>query len=94
MSTFNVKYNLVLKYKNSWQRHTSFEEDNAFRDPAQASKYNDPRLIMQDDTRIEFNYKPLLECTQRLVYQPCYVGNYTKGEAHLQCCGWCGSWDL
>ena len=64
------------------------------RDPVWTSKYGDARLIMWDDTNIDFNYKPSLAHIQRLAYSSYYGGNCAKGGVHLQFCGWLGVWDL
>ena len=76
---FDRKTYLSLKCKHSWPRHASFEEDKYLRDPMWTSKHGDVRLIMWDDTNIDFKFKPSLVHIQRLTCSSYYGGNCAKG---------------
>ena len=63
-----TKQNLCLTCKNSWPIHASFEEDLKLRDPVWTQKISNARLIMWDDTNLDFNHKTSLAKTQRITH--------------------------
>ena len=55
---FDRKDFLCNKCKQSWPAYASYEEDKCLRNAIWTEKFGDIRLILWDNTNINFNYKP------------------------------------
>ena len=53
-------------------------------------KFKGQRVVMWDDTNINFVFKPSGADKQQLTYSSYYGGNFTKGGVFVQLCGWIG----
>ena len=91
---FDRKLNLVLACRNNWPTYAYYREDQEFTENKWKLKYGDTRVIMWDDTNVNFRFKPSTAHNQRLTYSSYYGGNCAKGGVHLQFCGWMGVYDL
>ena len=87
---FDKKLSLVLSCRASWPKYVSYEEDANFRNDEWDEKYEGKRVIMWDDTNIDFQFKPSDSEEQRITYSHYYGGNVGKGGVFLQLCGWIG----
>ena len=52
------------------------------------------RIIMWDNTNVDFMGKPTDADLQRLTYSLYYGRNVAKGGIFLELCGWLGGWEL
>ena len=91
---FDRKLNLVLACRNNWPTYAYYREDQEFTENKWKMKYGDTRVIMWDDTNVNFRFMPSTAHNQRLTYSSYYGGNCAKGGVHLQFCGWMGVYDL
>ena len=57
-------------------------------------KYNGKRVIMWDDTNVNFDFKPSGAYEQRVTYSSYYASNCAKGGVFLQLGGWMGVEEL
>jgi hypothetical protein len=91
---FDRKLNIVLACRQKWPTYAYYNEDKMFTDNKWILKYGDSRVIMWDDTNVNFTFMPSTAHNQRLTYSSYYGGNCAKGGVHLQFCGWMGVYDL
>jgi hypothetical protein len=57
-------------------------------------KYEGMRIVMWDDTNINFDFKPSGAYEQRVTYSSYYASNCAKGGVFLQLGGWMGVEEL
>ena len=69
----------MLSCRDSWPRYVSYEEDSILRNDEWNQKYDGKRVIMWDDTNINFQFKPSGADEQRITYSHYYGGNVGKG---------------
>ena len=76
---FHTKILKVLRYRDSWPTHASFDEDKNLRKPCWTEKYGDERFIEHDDTNIDFKFKPTATNAYHLTHSAYCGGNCVKG---------------
>ena len=57
-------------------------------------RYKNKRIIMWDNTNLDFKGKPTDTDLQRLTFSLYYNWNVAKGGLFLQLCGWLGAFEL
>ena len=87
---FKSKVSIALQCRERWPRFVSFDEDHTLMKQTWKDKYKDKRIIMWDDTNVNFCFMPSGADEQRLTYSMYYAGNCAKGGVFLQLCGWTG----
>ena len=87
---FLTKLGFIKTCRLSWPRYASYSEDFALMKNKWREKYKDVRLVMWDDTNVNFAFKPGDADAQRLTYSMYYSGNCAKAGVFLQLCGWMG----
>ncbi|HSN65142.1 MAG TPA: hypothetical protein VLS94_00795 [Fusibacter sp.] len=91
---FTTKLAAVKEAVSRWPRFLSHKEDMELRSGKWTSRYNNKRVIMWDNTNVNFYGKPTDAMLQRLTFSQYYNGNVAKGGVFLQLCGWLGGWEL
>jgi hypothetical protein len=94
LDVFNNKLSKVVRAVRSWPRFAFHEEDNQLRSPKWKERYANKRVIMWDNTNVNFQNKPSDAELQRLTFSQYYGGNVAEGGMFLQLCGWLGGWEL
>lgn len=87
---FKSKLKLVNLCRDRWPRYASYLEDFSLMKEKWATKYNEIRAIMWDDTNVNFAFKPSGAEAQKNSFSAYYGGNCAKGGVFLQLCGWMG----
>jgi hypothetical protein len=93
-SVFPSKLKKVRECQQKWPQFVTHEEDMELRSEKWKERYPDKRVIMWDNTNVDFQGKPSDADLQRLTHSQYYGGNVAKGAIFLQLCGWMGSWAL
>jgi hypothetical protein len=93
-SIFVRKLALVMRAIAAWPRYAYHEEDVQLRSAKRKERYKGKRIIMWDNTNVDFMGKPTDADLQRLTYSLYYGGNVAKGGIFLELCGWLGGWEL
>ena len=91
---FAQKLALVISAVDRWPRYAHHDEDVSLRPEKWRDRCKDKRVIMWDNTNVDFMGKPTDADLQRLTYSLYYGGNVAKGGVFLQLCGWLGGWEL
>lgn len=91
---FERKLSLVRCAVQAWPRFVFHSEDMKLHSQKWRNRYRDKRVIMWDNTNVDFLGKPSDPDLQRLTYLLYYGGNIAKGGIFLQLCGWLGGWEL
>jgi len=91
---FDIKMLQIYKCRESWPPFAFYEEDAKFRNNKWNDKFNGKRIIMWDNTNINFNFKPTASHVQRLTYSTYYGTNCAKGGVGKQLCAWQRGTDL
>jgi hypothetical protein len=91
---FDSKLAIHINCVMSWPRFVSYEEDKLYRKQKWSETYKQRRIIMWDNTNINFCFKPSSADVQRNTYSAYYAGNCAKGSVFIQPCGWMGTHDL
>ena len=84
----------VLICRKSWPKYARHEEDCKMRKDKWNAKYDGVRIVMWDDTNVNFDFKPSGAYEQRVTYSSYYAGNCAKGGVFLQLGGWLGVEEL
>ena len=87
---FLIKLDLIKSCQQSWPRYATYLEEVILMKEKWREKYKDVRLVMWDDTNVNFAFKPGDADAQCLTYSMYYSGNCAKGGVFLQLCGWMG----
>ena len=87
---FDSKLSIVISCRSSWPQFASYVEDSFLRKSKWNDKYEGKRVVMWDDTNIDFQFKPGGADEQRMTYSSYYGGNVGKGGIFLHLCGWLG----
>ena len=80
--------------REQWPTYASYKEDFTLMKSKWKDKFEGRRIVMWDDTNVNFAYMPSGADEQRLTYSVYYSGNCAKGGVFLQLCGWLGVEDL
>ena len=91
---FDKKLAMVRKAVHLWPRFASHDEDMQLRRQHWKERYKNARVIMWDNTNLNFMAKPEDAELQRLTFLLYYGANVAKGAIFLQLCGWLGGWEL
>ncbi|KAI2509492.1 hypothetical protein MHU86_4869 [Fragilaria crotonensis] len=91
---FDIKLSMVMRTVALWPRYAYHEEDVQLRSPDWKVRYNNKRIIMWDNTNLDFMGKPTDADLQRLTFSLYYSGNVAKGGVFLQLGGWLGAYEL
>ena len=78
----------------SWPKYCKHDKDTKMRKDAWNQKHNGTRVVMWDDTNVNFDFKPSDAYEQRVTYSSYYGGNCAKGGVFLQLGGWMGVQEL
>ena len=84
------KLDITISCRESWPRYATFNEDHQLMKEKWKKKYEGVRIVMWDDTNVNFAFQPGGADEQRLTYSMYYAGNCAKGGVFLQLCGWTG----
>ena len=84
----------VLICRKSWPKYARHEEDCKMRKDKWNGKYDGMRVVMWDDTNVNFDFKPSGAYEQRVTYSSYYAGNCAKGGVFVQLGGWLGVEEL
>jgi len=87
---FARKLAMVLSTVAAWPRYIYHDEDVKLRSSKWRERYKNKRIIMWDNTNVDFLGKPTDADLQRLTYSLYYGCNVAKGGIFLQLCGWLG----
>ena len=87
---FEHKIKMAKECRARWPRYVTYEEDHALAKKKWSDKFAGKRMVMWDDTNVNFTYQPSGASEQRLTYSQYYAGNCAKGGVFLQLCGWMG----
>ena len=90
---YDFKSAAVLRCRASLPIFSSFEEDEQCRVIMWTEKRGRVRLMMWDDTNVNFSYKPSLSHVQRLTYSPYCGSNCAKGALFEKYSFWMGVHD-
>ena len=91
---FEAKLKMAKRAAMSWSRFLKHHEDMALCAIRWKERYKNQRIIMWDNTNVNFTGKPTDADLQRMTYSLYYGGNVAKGGVFLQLSGWLGGWDL
>ena len=91
---FEAKLKMAKRAAMSWPRFLKHHKDMALCAIRWKERYKNQRIIMWDNTNVNFTGKPTDADLQRMTYSLYYGGNVAKGGVFLQLSGWLGGWDL
>ena len=89
-SIFESKIKKAKACRERWPTYVSYNEDHALAKQRWKDKFKGKRIVMWDDTNVNFAYQPSGADEQRLTYSMYYAGNCAKGGVFIQLCGWMG----
>ena len=81
---FHFHLRKVLKCRKSWPKYATHAEDIQMRKDKWKQKYEGKRVVMWDDTNINFAFKPSGAYEQRVTYSKYYATNCGKGGFFIQ----------
>jgi hypothetical protein len=88
---FDIKLNMVMSTIVLWPWYAYHEEGVHLRSTDWKECYKNKRIIMWDNTNLDFMGKPTDADLQRLTFLLNYNENVAKGGVYLQLGGWLGS---
>ncbi len=90
LDIFRGKLEIATQCRERWPQYVSYKEDHALMKEKWRRKFEGKRIVMWDDTNVDFMFQPSGADEQRLTYSVYYAGNCAKGGVFLQPCGWMG----